>query len=156
MNKPNLPETIVPGKSYSFWVDTKVNCWLGVAALISGISDVVFHFVVKDWPLGWQVAIVLAQFLAILLWVRSFRRWVRGMDELHQRIAQASIFFAVSAAFFLIVLLDRLGKVGLFRAVFPGNKYFNNGPDILTVCHVFLLTAFFYFFGHFIFNRRYK
>src|SRR5437868_4705357 len=114
MNKANLPETIIPGKSYSLWVDTKVNCWMGVAALISATSDIVFHFETKEWPLGWQLAIVLAQFLAILLWVRSFSRWIRGMDELHQRITQASIFFAVCATFFCIMLLDRLGKVGFF------------------------------------------
>jgi hypothetical protein len=154
-NKPNIPEAIIPGKNYSVWTDTKINAWLGVAALISCFSDVTFHHVVRQWPLAWQVVIVLAQFFAILLWVRDFTRWISGMDEMHRRITTSTILFAAGATFFFLMLWHRLDRAGLFDAIFPKPKA-GGSWDICTVGQGFILMVFFYYLGHAIFNRRYK
>jgi hypothetical protein len=99
-NKPNIPGEIFLGeKEYSWRADWKVNGWLFVATLISCFSDIIFHHAVWQWPLGYRVCIVLAQFLAILLWARSLTRWIRGMDELHRRITTSAVLFAISATF---------------------------------------------------------
>jgi hypothetical protein len=154
-NKPNIPDAIIPGKNYSVWTDTKINAWLGVAALISCFSDVTFHHVVRQWPLAWQVVIVLAQFFAILLWVRDFTQWISGMDEMHRRITTSTILFAGGATFFFLMFWHRLDRAGLFDAIFPKLKT-GGSWDICTVGHGFILMVFFYYLGHFIFNRRYQ
>ena len=152
-NRPNIPDEIFLGeKEYSWRADWRVNGWLFVATLISCFSDIIFHRTIKQWPMVGQAALVLAQFLAILLWARNLTRWIRGMDELHRRIMVAAILFAVSATFFVLLLWHRLEAAGFFQSIFPPRRSW----DICTVCHGFLLLTVFYFIGHFIFNRRYK
>jgi hypothetical protein len=51
MNKPNHPDEIWLGKrDYSMWTDWKVNGWLFVATIISGLCDIVFRSQVRLWP----------------------------------------------------------------------------------------------------------
>jgi hypothetical protein len=151
MNKPNIPDEIWLGKEeYSAWKDLKVNGWLMVAALISGASDIVFRSALREWPIYWQVMVALLPFLAILLWAQSLLRWVRGMDELHQRVTLSAVLFSTGASFFVVLLWQRLvGADGLFSGAAAS-------WDIGTVAHVFLLMTFFYFIGFRIFNRRYE
>lgn len=158
MNKNlNVPDEIWFGKKeYSFRVDNKVNGWLCWAALISGASDLAFIRQIAHLPVAWRCLIALAPFLAILLWAWNLARWIRGMDELHQRITLATILFTVSATFFCVLLWQRLDKAGFFQAIFPSAV--NPGAlwDIGTVGSVFVLLLIFYVLGHFIFNRRYQ
>jgi hypothetical protein len=154
-NKLNTPDDIALGqKEYSWRKDFKVNGWLFVAAVISGVCDILFRHVVKQWPPVWQTIIVVAEFLAIWLWTRDLRAWVRGMDELHRRITVSSILFAVSATFFIMMLWHGLDRAGLFNVIFgkPGR----NGWDICTPTHGFLLMTWLYFGAQGFFNRRYK
>ena len=154
--KPNIPDEIYFGKKEHTWRrDWQVNGWLLVATLISAFSDVMFPFVVKQWPLGWRVGIVAAEFLAIALWARDLTRWIRGMDEMHRRITTSVILSAVSATFFFMMLWHRLERAGLFDAIFPQPKA-GGSWDIRTVGHGFLLLGLFYFVAQGIFNRRYK
>jgi hypothetical protein len=153
MNKLNLPDEIWPGREgYSLWKDLQVNGWLMVAALVSGATDIVFRSAVRAWPVGWQVVIALVPFVAILLWARSLLGWVRGMDELHQRITLSTVLFSTGASFFVVMLWNRLVSAGVFGmlAAKEGASW-----DIGTVAHVFLLLLFFYILGSRIFNRRY-
>jgi hypothetical protein len=156
-NKPNIPGEILLGeKEYSWRMDLKVSGWLVVATLISAFSDILYASSVKQWPEVWQVMIVLAQFAALLLWVRNLTRWVRGMDELHRRVTTTAILFATNATFFVLMLWHRLETTGLFWSLFHSSKHPNASWDILTVTHAFLLLTFFYFVGHAIFNRRFR
>jgi len=154
--KPNVAGEIFMGEQeYSWRKDWTVNGWLFVATIISALCDVMFPHITRQWPLGWRVGIVGAEFLAIALWVRSLMTWIRGMDELHRRITTSAVLFAVSATFFAAMLWHRLDSAGLFNAIFPKPK--NGGSwDICTVGHEFLLLTLFYFVGQTIFNRRYK
>ena len=155
-NKPNVPGEIFLGeKEYSWRADWKVNGWLFVATLISSFCDIIFHHAVWQWPLIWRVGIVLAEFLAILLWAKNLTRWIRGMDELHRRITTSAVLFSISATFFFLILWHRLNRAGLFEAILPKPKA-GGSWDICTVGHGFLLLTLFYFAGFSIFNRRYK
>jgi hypothetical protein len=155
--KLNVPDEIVLGnKDYSWRIDWTVNGWLFVATLISGFSDILFPHLVKQWPVGYRVAIVLVQFSAILLWTRALARWIRGMDELHRQITIAAVLFATNATFFFVMLWHRLEVAGLFQAMFSSGKHPNASWDIGTLAHIFLLLTLSYFLGYFIFNRRYK
>jgi hypothetical protein len=156
-NKPNLPDEIWLGKKeYSAWTDWNVNGWLFVATIISGLSDIMFPHEVKQWSIAMRTLVALIPFLALLLWVRSLARWIRGMDELHRRITVAATLFTVSVTFFVVVLWHRLEKAGVFQAIFPAGKSSSANWDISTVGHIFLLMTFCYFLGCRIFNRRYQ
>ena len=158
-DKPNIPDEIWwAKKEYSWRMDWKVNGWLLLAALISAASDFLFPYQIKQWHVALRTIIALAPFLALLFWVRSLARWIRGMDELHRRITLAAVLFTVSATFFFVMLWHRLDKAGVFDAIFPAGKTPNPNAswDIGTVGHIFLLLTFFYFFGYRIFNRRYQ
>jgi hypothetical protein len=154
-NKPNLPNEIFWGREYSWRMDWKVNGWLTMAALISAFSEIMFPFVVKEWPLGWRVCIVSAEFLAIALWARVLVRWIRSMDELHRHITTSVILSAISATFFFMMLWHRLDRAGLFDAIF-GKPKTGGSWDICTVGHGFFLLILFYGVAQSFFNRRYK
>ena len=155
-SRPNIPNEIYWGKEYSLRMDQKVNGWLIVATIISAFADIMFPHVVRQWPLGWRVGIVLAEFIAIALWARALTHWIRGMDELHRRITTSAILSAVSGTFFFLMLWHRLDRAGLFNALFGPPKKPGVGWDICTVGHGFLLLIIFYAIAQAIFNRRYK
>lgn len=155
-NRPNIPGDIFLGeKDYSWRMDWKVNGWLFVAAVISALCEIMFPQAVRQWPLGWRTAVVIAEFLAIALWARDLRAWIRGMDELHRKITTSAVLFAVGATFFFLMLWHRLDQAGLF-ALLPKPKHGGVGWDICTVGHGFLLMTLFYFVAQTIFNRRFK
>src|SRR4051812_1544770 len=147
-DKLNVPDEIWLGKKeYSWWKDWSVNGWLFVATLISVFCDVMFAHLVKQWPLGLRLGIVVAEFFAITLWSRSLVRWIRGMDEMHRRITVSAVLFAIGATFFFLMLWHRLETAGLFDFIFPKPKA-GGSWDICTVGHGFLLLTLFYFGGH--------
>lgn len=153
--KPNLPDEIWLGRrEYSAWTDFRVNGWLFVATIISGVSDIMFPHVVGQWRVGVRTLIAVIPFVALLLWMRTLSRWIRGMDELHRRITVAAVLFTVSTTFFFVVLWQRLDKAGLFRTFFPSSA--SASWDIGTVGHIFLLMTFCYFLGYRILNRRFQ
>jgi hypothetical protein len=155
-SKPNIPGEIFLGdKEYSWRADGRVNGWLFVATIISGICDIMFPHAIGQMSPGVRVGIVVVEFLALLLWVRSLAKWIRGMDELHRRITTSAVLFAVGATFFILMLWHRLDVAGLFNAVF-GTPKTGAGWDICTICHAFLLLTLFYFSGFTVFNRRYR
>src|SRR4030095_10049494 len=155
-NKPTVPSEICLGeKEYSWRADWSVNGWLFAATLISALADIVFPHVVRQWPLGWRVGIVVGEFLAIALWAQDLVRWIRGMDEMHRRITVSAVLFSISTTFFLLMLWHRLDAAGLFNTIFPMPKG-GGSWDICTVGHGFLLLTLFYFAGFSFFNRRYK
>ncbi|HMD54806.1 MAG TPA: hypothetical protein VKJ65_09680 [Phycisphaerae bacterium] len=155
-DKLNVPDDIAWGKQeYSWRMYWKVNGWLVAATLISGLSEMMFPFVVNHWPLWARLSIVAAEFFAILLWIRAVVRWIRGMDEMHRRITTSAILCGLSATFFFMMLWHRLDRAGLFAVIFPKPK--NGGSwDICNIAIGFLLLVIFYGVAQTILNRRYK
>src|SRR5579859_2279909 len=84
--KLNLPEEIMFGPAYSLRANLKANTWAFVAMLLSLAGDVLLarH---DDWSVFPKGILAMVPLLISLLWVRSFVRWVRGMDEMHRRIS---------------------------------------------------------------------
>lgn len=155
-NEPNLPNEInFADKEYSWRVDQKVNGCLLLAVIISALCDIMFPQVVRHWPTGVRVGIVVVEFLAIALWARAMVRWIRGMDELHRSITTSVVLFATGATFFFMMFWHRLDAAGFFNAFLPKPKA-GGSWDICTVGHGFLLLVLFYALGQRIFNRRFK
>jgi len=159
MNKPNLPgelDLLGGKKDYSLRTDWKINGWLYAAVIISSASDVFFHQQTREWPLALRTMVALAPFLALLLWMRSFARWIRGMDELHRRITLAACFFATAATLFVVAAWHRLYQEGVFQALFQTELKPGAGWDIGGVWLILGLMTSFYILGSKIFNRGYQ
>lgn len=159
MKKPNLPDKLdllSGSKDYSLRTDWEVNGWLYAAVIISGASDVFFQEQIRAWPIAWRTMIALIPFLALLLWMRRFVRWIRGMDELHRRITLAACFFATAATLFVATAWHRLDQEGVFQALFPLKLKPGAGWEIGGVWLILGLMTGFYILGGKIFNRRYQ
>jgi hypothetical protein len=155
---PVPDELIMFDKQFSVTTALKVCRWWFTALVISAFFDVFFPEVKKQLPLVWRVTIVLAEFLALLLFVIDARRFIRKMDELQRRITIAALFFSVGASFFLFVLWLRLEREGFFNAVFgpPFSPFSTTTWGIASVAHACVLLGGFYGLGFLIFKRRYK
>ncbi len=155
-NTQNIPdELIMFEKEFSWRTAWKVCKWWFIAFAISAVCDMIFPEVKKQWPLALRVAVVLAEFLALVLVLFDAAKFVRGMDELQRRIALAALFFSVSASFFFFLLWLRLEREGFFNAVF-GPPPVNGTWGISSVAHACVLLGGFYGLGFLIFKRRYK
>ena len=142
-------------KQFSLLTSLRVCRWWLFALVISAVFDVFFPELKKSLPLSGRVAIVLVEFLALLLFVFDAVRFIRRMDELQRRIAQAALFFSVSASFFVFVLWLRLEREGFFNAVW-GPPQMNGTWGIASVALACVLLGGFYGLGFLIFKRRYK
>jgi hypothetical protein len=117
-SSPRHPAEIIPCKpEYSLRADLTVNAWLFVAVLISVSGDMFFARQIAGWPLAARCAVALAPLVAALLWIRSLRCWIEGMDELHGRITVAACAFATTGTLFLLTAWVALDKAGLFEAI---------------------------------------
>ena len=155
-NGPNVPdELIMFDKEFSLWTAWKVCKWWFLAFVISAVCDMIFPEVKRQWPLALRVTVVLAEFLALVLFLFDATRFIRGMDELQRRIALAALFFSVIASFFFFLLWLRLEREGFFNAVF-GPPPVNGTWGISSVAHACFLLGGFYGLGFLIFKRRYK
>jgi hypothetical protein len=154
--KPNNPdEMVIIHKEFSWRTAWTVNYWLFLATITSLVCDVIFAEAKNHWLLRSRLAILLAEFLGVVLWTRSMARWIAGMDELHRRITQMTLLFAVSAAFAFFFLWLRLEREGFFHAVF-GPPFMNNTWGINSLFHIYVLVSAFYGIGYLFFSRRYK
>ena len=84
-NQPILPESVRPGKHYSFAADMKLNAWALVAVVVSFVArSLLQHH--HDWDATLQSVVALTPILPSLLYLRNIARWIGGMDELQRRI----------------------------------------------------------------------
>lgn len=155
MNKPNLPEELFFGKSYSFQANLKVNGWAFVAMLVSFVGDVLLHRY-QDWPVALRSIIVLAPLLPALLWVRSVARWIRGMDELYRRVSLEACLFAAVSTLFIVTAWHVLDAAGVFQAACFQAPRVHFASHFRSCSFPITLVMGFYFLGHVIFNRRYQ
>ncbi|HVM62414.1 MAG TPA: hypothetical protein VMV72_16260, partial [Verrucomicrobiae bacterium] len=73
--KPNLPEEIMFGPSYSIRANLKANTWAFVAMLLSWTGDQLLSLP-RDWNVAQRAMIAMVPLFVSLLWVRGFTRWV--------------------------------------------------------------------------------
>jgi hypothetical protein len=133
MDKPNTIESITPHSGhYSPRKDIQLNGWLAVATA----TYVVELLLLKRNP-GWspifQSTLALAPMLPGFLYVRSWLRFIRGLDELQRRIQLEAFLFAALGTILVSTVVNTLnangiavgfmshglGLGGVFLAMFP-------------------------------------
>ena len=145
-NKSILPESVQPGKHYSFRADLKLNAWAFVAVALAIASRIILRHHV-DWPLLLRASIALSPLLPSLLYVRSLAHWVRRMDELQRRIQLEACLFATVGTIFLTTAYNLLIAQGIYIPRLPHGLDWED---------TFASVILFYILGNVIFNRRYK
>ena len=146
-NRPVLPESVRPGKHYSFKADMKLNAWALVAVLVSILArSLLQHH--PDWGASLQSIVVLTPLLPSLLYLRSIARWIGGMDELQRRIQLEACLFATTAMVFITTALDLLEGIGILQSTRLRHGLGLEGT--------FAAIIVFYILGNIIFNRRYR
>jgi len=145
MNKTTL-ESVQPGRNYSFRADMKLNAWAFVAVGFAFASRIVIR-THPECDLWLRAAIAVLPLLPSLLYVRSIARWIRGMDELQQRIQLGACLFATTGTIFIVLAYNLLVAQGIYLARLPHGLDWED-----TFASVILL----YIFGNFIINRRYR
>ena len=94
MNKPNLMESLEPcSEGYSFKTDLRLNGWL-LVAIAMHLGERALHRSYTDWHPAFTLAIALAPLVPGLLYIRSWARFIRGLDELQRRIQLEAFLFA--------------------------------------------------------------
>src|SRR5688572_4319225 len=153
---PNVPEEIGWGSQYSWRASLKAGGgWLMLAFLtdLPGLYLIDQH---KEWPLALRTVIALLPLLASWLYVRSTARWVRGMDELHRRLALESFLFATVTYLFTAAAWFLLGHAGLWEAVAQGTGLHLERVPFANCTFILCMTYVFFGVGYSIFKRRYQ
>lgn len=121
MEKPNHPDDVRPWTGrYSLMTDLKLNFWIVVAGAMLVFSNELLRGH-PDWD-GWvRGLLTLSPLLAVGLLVRSYLRFIRGMDELQRRVQLEAWLIATLAALFLVTGINMLNASGmaLVAALFP-------------------------------------
>ena len=113
MNKPNTMESVEPHSgSYSWKQDLRLNAWLAVAAVVYMVG----LFLLKHNP-AWSPLtrglVTLTPLLPALLYVRSWMRFVGGLDELQRRIQTEAFLFAALGTVVVGVMVNALNASGV-------------------------------------------
>ena len=145
-HKLNIPESVQPGKHYSFRADMKLNAWAIVAVALAVMTRIclVHH---GDWHLLIRAAIALSPLLPSLFYVLSVTRWIRGMDELQRRIQLEACLFATIGTVFIVTGVSLLQSNGM-----PLPRLQNGLGWEGTFASIISL----YILGSLIINRRYQ
>ncbi len=152
--KPNLPEEIMFGPSYSLRANFKANTWAFVAMILSWAGDLWLarH---TDWGASSRSIIAMIPLLVSVFWVRDFGRWMQGMDELHRRLSLEACLFATVTTLFIVTTWHLLDRAGFFQAYFmPARLHL--GSHFRAASFPISLVLAFYFLGYFQISRRYK
>src|SRR6266545_3163452 len=96
MNKPILPEAVMPGKHYSFGADMRLNAWAFAAVMFSFLAHMLLpgH---TDWHPAVRVSIA---------------RWIGGMDELQRRLQLEACLLATTGTIFVTTAVSLLKSSG--------------------------------------------
>lgn len=145
MNKTTL-ESVQPGRGYSFRADMKLNSWAFAAVALAFASRIVIKHH-PEWGMWMRAFIALSPLFPSLLYVRSIGRWIRGMDELQQRIQLGACLFATTGTIFIVLAFNLLLAQGVHLSRLPHGLDWED-----TFASVVLL----YILGNVVINRRYK
>ena len=87
-------ESVTPlSGQYSCKADLRLNVWLGVAmAVYLGVTALNQRN--PDWPPLLRGSLALGPLIPSLLYVRSWMRFIRGLDELQRRVQLEAFLFA--------------------------------------------------------------
>ena len=148
MSEPILPESVQPGKHYSFRADLKLNTWAFVALLVSAIARWLLRHH-PEWGALLQSAVALSPLIPSLFYVRSIVRWIGGMDELQRRIQLEAALFATIGTVLITTAIGLLEGNGLLFS--SGRLQHGLGWE-----GTFAVIIFLYVLGNIVVNRRYR
>jgi hypothetical protein len=113
MEKPNLMESVTPHSGqYSFKVDLRLNAWLGVAMVIYlGVTALNKRH--PEWSPLLQGSLALTPLVSSLLYVRSWVRFIRGLDELQRRVQLGAFLFAAMGTVIAGTAINILNQHGV-------------------------------------------
>ena len=113
MDKPNIMESVEPGSGqYSLKADLRLNAWLLVAA----VTHLIVLYPIErqsEWSPLSRGLLALVPLIPGLLYVRSWVRFIRGLDELQRRIQLESFLFAALATVILGAIASSLNAHGV-------------------------------------------
>ncbi len=119
MDKPNLIESVVPcSGEYSWKKGFHLNAWLFIATAIycAALLLVKKH---SDWSPTVRASLELTPLIPGLLYLRSWARFIRGMDELQQRIQLWAVLYAAVGTTLIEVVIDTLNRSGSALGLAP-------------------------------------
>jgi hypothetical protein len=110
---PNTLESVQPCSGrYSLRKDMKLNAWLGVAVALYVIARLLAKWH-PEWSAEIRAAIALAPLVPGLLYVRSWMRFIGGLDELQRRIQLEAWLFAVTGTVLIGIAISTLNTSGI-------------------------------------------
>lgn len=119
MDKPNTIESVVPcSGEYSWKKDFRLNAWLLIATAIYCIARLLTKHH-PDWSAGARALLALAPVIPGLLYLRSWLRFIRGMDELQQRIQLCAVLYATVGTLVVATIIDTLNASGTTFGLAP-------------------------------------
>jgi hypothetical protein len=113
MEKRNDFEALVPcSGQYSLIKDLRLNAWLGVTMAVYLLGPV-FLRQHPEWGLGVRCAVKLAPLPFMLLYMRSWTRFVRSLDELQRSVQVSAFLFAGLGTAILGAVMHTLAAQGV-------------------------------------------
>ncbi len=113
MNPSHTLESLSPcSGQYSLKADLKLNAWLAVTAVVEGGSAYLLKHH-TDWGPALRTIVTLSPFVPCLLYVRTFVRFVHGLDELQRRIEIECWSVAMLGTLLLTTAINSLNAHGL-------------------------------------------
>jgi len=109
MNSKTHPCFPYPSKGLSL----QLNGWVIAALLLSaGTRWWPGH---ESWSLIARNLIAILPVIPLIFYARTFARWVRGLDELQQRIQLRAWFFAAMATIYATMIVGMLQSANVLR-----------------------------------------
>ena len=112
---PDRPAPLLPEPMHMSVADAlRLNLWAGVAVLASLVSRLLLreHEAVTGLV---RAGVALLPILPGLLWMRAIGRWIRGLDELQQRLQWEGVALAASGMLLIALVADLLRVGGMAR-----------------------------------------
>jgi hypothetical protein len=151
-NKPNLPEDV----PYSWRASVRAGGGWMMLAFLTDLPGLYLIGHYKEWPLTLRTVMALIPLIATLLYARSTARWVRGMDELHRRLALEAFLFSTVAYLFLTAAWFLLKQAGVWGVIAQRTGLHLEGMSFANCTTIICLTYVFFGVGYSIFKRRYE
>jgi hypothetical protein len=146
MEKPNVFESVMPcSGEYSWKRDLRLNAWLLVATVFY-LAQLFLLRRNPEWTPLVRGMVALSPLIPALLYVRSWVRFIRGLDELQRRVQLEAHVFAAWGTIVVGVVVSTLNQHGVVNIL----------PHGLSFGSVLMIQFPLWLIGIGMANRRYK
>lgn len=146
MPSPEVIESVLPcSGQYSCKRDLRLNAWLLVAAVVYLVQWALVQRH-PEWQPLIRLLLALSPLVPALLYIRSWVRFIRGLDELQRRVQLSAHLFAAWSTIITGIILTTLHRQGVMDIL----------PHGLGFGGVMMFALFFWSVGVGIANCRYR